>query len=268
MQLSEKQAKRLRTKYGDWALVTGATSGIGKGIANQLAMVGFNLVITGRRKSLLAALTNDFAQYHNAEIVAISGDLSQAEEVQRLLEETALLPIGISILNAGFGTSGGFLKADIATEANMLDLNCRSLLLMTHHFARQFAQKKGGAIVLMSSMVAFQGVPNAANYAATKAYVQSLGEALAVELRPQGIDVLCAAPGPVESEFAERANMRLGKAMQPQQVSVSILKAIGRKGTVLPGFMTKFLVFNLRLTPRWAKIRIMQKVMEGFTKHQ
>ena len=139
---------------------------------------------------------------------------------------------------------------------------------MTYHYAQRFAEKGKGAIVLMSSMVAFQGVPNAANYAATKAYVQTLGEALAVELRPKGVDVLCAAPGPVGSGFSERADMQMGKAMRPAEVSIPILKAIGKKGTVLPGFMTKFLVFNLRLTPRWAKIRIMQQVMGGFTKHQ
>ena len=111
-------------------------------------------------------------------------------------------------------------------------------------------------------------MPSAAHYAATKAYVQSLGEALRLELKPEGIDVLCAAPGPVETGFSERADMKMGMALTAKDVGVPILSAIGRKTTVKPGFLTKLLFFNLGMVPRWAKVRIMGKVMGGFTKHQ
>ena len=117
-------------------------------------------------------------------------------------------------------------------------------------------------------MVAFQGVPYAANYAASKAFVQSLGEALAIELKGDGIDVLSAAPGPVATGFAKRANMKMDMTLKPEDISLSIVKAIGRRKTILPGFLTKFLVFKLRMPPRWAKTIIMGKVMAGFTKHQ
>ncbi len=120
----------------------------------------------------------------------------------------------------------------------------------------------------MSSIVAFQGVPYAANYAATKAYVQTLAEALAVELKPYGVDVLAAAPGPVKSGFEERANMKMSMSLTPSKVAVPILKALGRKTTVLPGVLTKFLVYSLRTVPRWGKIKIMEKVMGGMTAHQ
>ncbi|UPT68195.1 MAG: SDR family NAD(P)-dependent oxidoreductase [Sphingobacteriales bacterium JAD_PAG50586_3] len=120
----------------------------------------------------------------------------------------------------------------------------------------------------MSSMVAFQGVPYAAHYAATKAYVQTFAEALAVELKPYGVDVLAAAPGPVKSGFSSRANMKMDLALTPEQVGVPILKALGRKTTVLPGFLTKLLVYSLRTVPRWGKIRIMKMVMGGMTQHQ
>jgi hypothetical protein len=117
-------------------------------------------------------------------------------------------------------------------------------------------------------MVAFQGVPYSANYAATKAYVQSLGEALAEELRPHGVDVLAAAPGPVASGFGQRANMKMNMSLTPQQVGIPILKALGRNTTVLPGFLTKFLVYSLRTVPRWGKVKIMKIVMGGMTEHQ
>lgn len=266
MSLSKKTIQRLQQQYGDWVLITGATSGIGRELAWRFGEAGFKLVITGRREALLNELSTQLFDQFKTETIPITGDLSRRTDVQALIRGTEHLPIAIAVLNAGFGTSGKFIQADIEQEVNMLDLNCKALLLLSHHFAKKMAAApQKGAIVLMSSMVAFQGVPNAAHYAATKAYVQSLGEALAIELKPEGVDVLCAAPGPVESGFAKRAGMRMNKALQPEDVGRPIIRAIGKKGTVLPGLLTKFLVYNLRMTPRWAKVRIMGNVMAGFT---
>ena len=140
---------------------------------------------------------------------------------------------------------------------------------MAHHFAVSMStHHRKGAIVMMSSIVAFQGVPNAANYAATKAYVQSLAEGIGQELQTHGIDVLAVAPGAVASGFAERADMKMGATLRPEDVGVPLIKAIGKRRNVLPGFLSKLLAYNLRLTPRWGKVRIMGKVMRGFTKHQ
>ncbi|MEO1030284.1 MAG: SDR family NAD(P)-dependent oxidoreductase [Bacteroidota bacterium] len=269
MKLKQHTIKRLKGNYGTWSLITGATSGIGKELALKLGEAGFNLVITGRRKRLLDALKEHLYETYNIDVVTIASDLSLEHDVIHLIEETEHLNLGIVILNAGFGTSGKFINSNLDDEMNMLNLNCKALLILTHHFVNSFkSQSKKGAIVFLSSMVAFQGVPNAANYAATKAYVQSLGEALSIELKSEGIDVLCAAPGPVETGFSARADMKMSKALKPKAIAIPIINAIGKKSTVLPGFLTKFLVYNLRMTPRWGKIRIMGKVMQGFTKHQ
>ena len=117
-------------------------------------------------------------------------------------------------------------------------------------------------------MVAFQGTPYSANYAATKAYVQTLAEGIAVELKPQGVDVLAVSPGPVDTGFGKRADLKMSMSLKPSQVGVPILKALGRTTTVLPGILTKVLVYSLRTVPRWAKVRIMGKVMGGMTEHQ
>ncbi|MEL7124084.1 MAG: SDR family NAD(P)-dependent oxidoreductase [Bacteroidota bacterium] len=269
MKLSNKTIQRLNNKYGNWILITGATSGIGKEIALKFGEAGFNLIITGRREKLLHELSSLLFDKYQVETIPIVGDLSNEDEVQHLIKETAHLNIGIAVLNAGFGTSGKFIDANLEVEINMLNLNCKALMMLTHHFANKMKkQPQRGAIVLMSSMVAFQGVPNAAHYAATKAYVQSFGEAIALELKSEGIDIICAAPGPVESGFSERANMKMSMALSPEDVGIPIINAIGKKTTVLPGFLTKLLVYNLRMTPRWGKIRIMGNVMSGFTKHQ
>lgn len=269
MKLAKRTVNRLKAQYGDWVLITGATSGIGRAIAEELGKAGFSLVLTGRREGLLEQLKSQLQNEFGTETLCLPGDLSIIEDVSALIAATANIPIGIAVLNAGFGTSGKFTAANLEEEFNMLSVNCKAVLALSHHFTQRFSnENRRGAIVFMSSMVGFQGVPNAAHYAATKAYVQSLGEGIARELKPNGIDVLCAAPGPVQSGFASRANMKMGKALSPTQVAIPIIRSIGRKSTVLPGFLTKFLVYNLRMTPRSIKIRIMEKVMAGFTKHQ
>jgi short-subunit dehydrogenase len=198
----------------------------------------------------------------------VVSDVSETEGIDKIIQSTQGLNIGLLIVSAGYGTSGNFIDTSLHSEINMLKVNCEALLSLTHYYSQQFAQQKRGGIILMSSMVAFQGTPYSANYAATKAYVKTLAEALAVELKPKGVDVLAAAPGPVESGFSQRANMKMSMSMKPADIGIPILKALGRKTTVLPGFLTKFLVYSLRTVPRWGKIKIMKKVMGAMTAHQ
>lgn len=269
MKISQKTIKRLKKNYGEWVLITGATSGIGRELALKFGEAGFNLVVAGRRQQLLQDLSTQVFDNYGTECIPIQGDLTITNDIDHLLAEIDHLDIGIAVLNAGFGTSGKFINADLDKEVNMLDLNCKSVLIMAHRLAGKIkSQSKKGALVFMSSIVAFQGVPYAAHYAATKAYVQSLSEALAIELKNEGIDVLAASPGPVTSGFSERADMKMNMSLKPQEVGVPIIEAIGRKSSILPGFLTKILAYNLRMTPRWGKIRIMGTVMSGFTKHQ
>lgn len=269
MKLKDKTINRLNNDYGKWVLITGATSGIGKEMATVFAAAGFSLVITGRRTAVLNEMSTFFSDNYGTKTVISPGDLSVQKDVEDLIESVAHLPVNMLILNAGFGSSGQFISSDIHTEIDMLAVNCKAVMILTHHFANKIKlSSKKGAIVLLSSIVAFQGVPNASHYSATKAYIQSMGEGLSHEFKPYGIDLLCAAPGPVNSGFSKRANMRMGKALKPSDVAVPIINSIGIKRTVFPGWFTKFLMFNLRLTPRWGKIRIMKMVMAGFTKHQ
>ena len=269
MNVNTKTITRLKSQYGDRVLITGATSGIGKALAMKFGQAGFNLILTGRRKQLLESFCTELFDQFKIEAVPIQGDLTRPEDVNHLLKEVTDLNPGIIVLNAGFGTSGKFINSRIEDELNMLELNCKTVLKMAHHFiGKMRLDQRKGAIVLLSSMVGFQGVPNAAHYAATKAYVQSLGEGLAVELKEHGIDILAAAPGPVASEFAERANMKMDMSMKPEDIAVPIIKAIGRKSTLLPGRLTKLLVYSLRTAPRFLRVRIMGQVMGGFTRHQ
>lgn len=268
MNLSKREQNNLAQEYGPWALVTGASSGIGKAIATQLAESGLNLILVARRSSILETLRVELRKGREIEVVCLTTDLAHRSNVENLLQQLQSYDIGLFVGAAGFGTSGAFLEADLDQELNMLAVNCESILLMTHFFAKSMVERGRGGIILLASLVGFQGVPYAAHYAATKAYVQSLGEALAVELKGHQVDVLAAAPGPVNSGFADRANMQMGNVLSPVQVAVPILRALGKRHTVLPGGLTKLLVGSLRTVPRWAKVRIMSKIMGGMTQHQ
>lgn len=252
------------TTYGPWAVVTGASDGIGREFARSLAKEGFKLVMVARRRQALESLAKELA----TEVRIVDADLATVEGLARVDAETQALDVGLLIASAGFGTSGGFLDNPLEAELSMIDVNCRAVAAMSHSFGKRFVKRGRGGIVLLSSLVALQGVRNAANYAATKAWVQSFAEGLALELGPLGVDVLASAPGPVRSGFGERANMQMSMSATPDIVATSTLAALGRSGTVRPGFLSKFLEWSLMFLPRWGRVRVMSMVMGGMTKHQ
>jgi uncharacterized protein len=223
MKFSENEKSRLKKEYGPWAIVSGASSGIGLEITERLAESGFNLLIHSRSENTLQEIARRLRATYHVEVTTVASDVSEFSGVQKIIEAAQTLPIGLLVASAGYGTSGEFIHASVHAETNMLRVNCEALLSLTHHFAQKFSAQKRGGIILMSSMVAFQGVAFSANYAATKAYVQSLAEALAEELKPYGVDVLAAAPGPVASGFGQRANLKMNMSLTPQQVGVPIL---------------------------------------------
>jgi short-subunit dehydrogenase len=262
------KAEHWKKTYGPWAVVTGASDGIGREVALQLATAGLNVLLVARRREVLESLAETLEAHHGVQARAVAVDLGWQAGVEEVVAASNGLDVGLLVAAAGFGTSGPFLASDLAEELSMIDVNCRAVAALSHHFGRRFARRGSGGLVLMSSIVAFQGVPRAANYAATKAYVQSLAEGLRIELEPHGVDVLASAPGPVHSGFAERAGMRMGQALKPQDVARGTLVALGGYGTVRPGWLSKLLGGSLALLPRWGRVRIMTAVMGGMTRHR
>lgn len=254
-----------QTSYGPWAVVTGASSGIGRAFAADLARRGLNLVLVARREAALDALAGEMS---SLETRVVAADLGTEGGLAAVEEATADLDVGLLVASAGFGTSGALSDGDLQGEMEMLDVNCRAVLRQSHHFGRRFAGRGRGGIVLLGSLVGFQGTPYAAHYAATKAYVQALGEALHVELKPRGVDVVVSAPGPVHTGFADRADMQMGAALRPEDVVGPTLAALGRRQTVRPGLLSKALAAGLAPLPRWARVRMMERVMGGMTRHQ
>jgi uncharacterized protein len=255
-------------RYGPWAVVTGASDGIGRAFAHCLAAQGLQLVLVARREAVLLELAAELKRSHGTQCLVVAADLADLESVQRLAERTAALDVGLLVAAAGFGTSGPLLDAELGSETAMADLNCTSVLAQAWHFGRRFSKRGRGGVVFMSSLLAFHGTPRAAHYAATKAYVQTLAEGLRVEWEPLGVDVIASAPGPIRTGFAARANLQMAQALPAEVVARVTMQALGRKTTVRPGWLSKLLGWSLATLPRWGQVMVITQVMKGMTAHQ
>jgi short-subunit dehydrogenase len=255
----------LKTRFGPTALITGASDGIGRAFAEALAIQGFDLVLVARREGVLQDLALDLGTTYGVAVQVIAVDLSSPQAVTDILARTEGQPIGLLVAAAGFGSIGPFLAQDVASEVNMVDVNCHSVVALTHGIAARMARAGRGGIVLFGSVVGFQGVPGSATYAATKGFIQGFAEALMVELRPKGLSVLSVAPGPVGTGFAARSGMQMGQAETPEVVARAALAALRRGGTVRPGFLAKTLGWSLAMLPRWGRVRLLGQIMKGMT---
>ncbi len=261
-----KATSAFEQKYGPWALVTGASDGIGRAFAEELARRGVHVVLVARRRLQLEQLATTLTQTYGVQCQVLVANLSDAQGVQQVLDNSTGRDVGLVVCAAGFGTSGPFLQNDLATELDMLQVNCGALAALSWGLGQRLVQRGRGGLVLLSSVVAFQGVPRSAHYAATKAYVQTLSEGLREEWRELGVQVLAVAPGPVRSGFAARSQMSMARAEDPQVVARASLDALGRTGTVRPGLLAKLLGYSLALAPRWGRVRIMGRVMAGMAR--
>jgi short-subunit dehydrogenase len=258
----------LRERFGPVALVTGASDGIGRAFAEHLAADDLDLILVARRAEKLAALAADLAGRHGIDCTIVPADLATAEGVAATGDAAASRDVGLLVAAAGYGTSGPFLDADLAAELDMIDVNCRGVVALCHRVGAQLVARQRGGIVLMSSIVAFQGVAGAANYAATKAFIQTFAEGLGRELKPQGVAVLAVAPGPVRSGFEARAGMRMSRTDTPADVAAGALRALGRRRTVRPGSLSKLLGLSLATLPRALRTRILSGAMADMTAHR
>src|SRR6185436_19047767 len=192
-------------------LITGASSGIGEVFARKLAARGRNVLLVARSEEKLITLCNELGRSNNIRAQYVALDLSKPESAEQLFQEAKRrgLPVDMLINNAGFGSMGEFGNLDLARELNMIDLNIKSLVELTHRFLQPMVVRKQGAIINVASTAGFQPVPFMATYAATKAFVLSFSEALWEENRPHGVHVMALCPGVTETNFFEAAQIQM-----------------------------------------------------------
>lgn len=234
-----------KNKSNSWSLVTGASGGIGLAYAVELAKKKRSIILVARNEKRLVELSQELSQQFGVETKTIAADLSSVEGVNQLISETEKLKVELLINNAGKEESGDFLTLPADEMISSIALNCSAPLLLAHHFANRMAEQGGGNILFISSIVAFQGVPLIANYAATKSYLLTFAEGIALELESKGVNISIAAPGFTKTNLAPHQNFENTpfKPLNAEFVASYTLKRLGKQRLIIPGFINKVLFY-------------------------
>lgn len=258
----------LTQRYGAWALITGASSGIGAEYAQQLAAQGMNLALLARRTDRLEELGKKLSEQYGIQYRAIGADLNSDSFLPAVIEQTQDLEIGLLVNNAGFTNHGDFLDNDLAAEERLVNVNCRAATLLAHHFGRLMRDRKRGGIMFTASVVGFTSVPIWATYSGSKAYDLLLAESLNVELKPYGVDVMAVCPGSTRTEFLDYQGFWSKiLVMEASDVVRGALKSIGKRPYYIAGWMNKLTIFSFRFIPRWLSARIFGFLLRDMGSH-
>lgn len=252
-------------RYGPWAVVAGASEGIGASFSKKLAERGLNLVLVARRAAPLEELAAELRQKHGVEVKVQPLDLGSPDAVAGMSTATEGLDVGLMVYNAAYCPIGAFLDIEVEEHLKSVDVNVYGPLRMSHYFGRRFVKRGKGGIILMSSMSGFQGTAMVASYAATKAYDMVLAEGLWYELQRQGVDVLACVAGATLTPNYESSTDRIPKAspMRPDDVTEQALRDLSKRPLGVSGRRNRFAsVLLARLLPRRAAIEIVSKETE------
>lgn len=252
-------------RYGPWALVTGASSGIGREFARQVAARGVNVLLVARRAERLAELADELAG-RGVAARPVPVDLCFDGFLDPIRAAAAGLEVGLLVNSAGFSLTGPFLDMDRDNMARLLNLNCRAPMMLTREFGPAMRARRRGGIVFVSSVTGFVATPQWSLYAATKAFDLLLGEGLAAELRADGVDVLTLAPGATRTEFQDVAGIDDFMAMEAADVVAHALGRLGRADVTVPGWFYRGGVFATRFLPRGVNRAVFGRLLAAMRK--
>ena len=261
----------MTTTDDSWVLITGASSGFGEEFSRQYAEQGHPLVLVARRLDRLETLAEALRQRYRVDVVVEQVDLSEVAAVIQLHQRLHERGIAIDILvnNAGHGRQGPFLERPLDDALSMVQLDIASLTAVTHVFAQDMRTRGRGKILLIASLLAYQGVQNFAVYAAAKAYVLRLSEALHRELESHGITVTALCPGMSDTGFATAAQQKITPALKLVMMKAAPVVRAGIRAlqagriSVVPGWANKAIVIFVWATPRWLHQAIFSRVMNA-----
>lgn len=234
-------------RYGPWALIAGASEGLGAAWSRALAARGLKLVLLARRPELLESTAASLRTEFGVEVLTHAVDLASPSLIETLAEVLSPREIGLLVFNAASPAQGPFLERPVAEQLRALEVNCRAPLQLVHALAPAMAKRGCGGVVLMSSITAFQGSPFISTYAATKAFNLVLAEGLWFELRDRGVDVLACVAGATKTPNLLRSSPQGEPGMiEPEQVVAEALAALGRRPSVVTGAFNRFATFFMR----------------------
>ncbi len=241
-------------RYGPWAVVVGASEGIGRAFALALAEQTVNLVLVARRDGPLGAFARELETRFSVQARTVLADAGAADLLDRIAEATRDIEVGLVVYNAALSIVGPFLQTQLEDHLSAIDVNCRGPLAMTHAYGRKMAERGRGGIILLSSLSGLQGTALVATYAATKAFDLVLAEGVADELSTQGVDVMACVAGATRTPTFERSNPRdagaLARPMDADVVAREALAALGKTRTFFPGRVNRVAAIAMRLLPR------------------
>ncbi len=255
-----------RSRYGPWAVVTGASSGIGEQFALALARRGLDLALVARRQDRLERLAADLRREHRIQTRVLAMDLEQPEAPEQLALALADLDLGLVVNNAGFGWQGSFLEQDPAAMRRMVRVNCEAPVLIARRLLPRLVARRAGGMILVASTAGYQGVPHMSLYGATKGFDLLLGEALGEELRGTGVDVIVVSPGHTATEFHGIAQVQgavAGIAARPEDVVKETLERLGRSRSFVHGRLNRFLVFAQRFSTRRLTVAVTGRLLRS-----
>ncbi len=240
----------LPERYGEWALITGASSGIGAEFARALAREGMSCVLTARREDRLQALAGELEKAHKVSTRVVAADLAEPQGADQLASAIQDIEIGVLVNNAGFGYAGRFDKQETQRLQTMIQLNCVAPVVLTSHLLSGMRARRRGAIVITGSVAGRQPLPWHGVYSATKAFDLFFGESLWGELQGTGIDVVVLEPGLTRTEFQEVAGETAHAGESPAKVVKVALDALGQQPSVVSGWFNWLRASLVRLVPR------------------
>jgi uncharacterized protein len=246
-------------RYGEWALVVGASQGLGAAYARALAERGMNLVLAARRKSLLEQVAEDLRGTCRVEVRCCDGDLAIPGFLETLEGACSTIDLGLIVYNAAHAPVGEFVSTPVEDLMRVIDVNMRAPVALLRALLPPMALRGRGAVVLMTSLAGNQGAPRLATYAASKAFTRVLAESLWHELKDEPIDVVACCAGAVRTPgYAVASGKDAPGTLDPEDVVEQTLRALGRGPVVIPGFVNRAAnVVMSRLLPQRAAIAIM-----------
>lgn len=241
------------------ALVTGASSGIGREISIGLARRGFDLIIAARRGQRLAELKQELMERYGVRVHIVLCNLAKKEDCLRLYREASRVRVDVLVNNAGFGVFGAFDESDLEDELRMIDVNIKAVHILTKLFLKDFKARNSGYILNIASLAGFMAGPNFAGYYASKNYIVQLTKAISEELRYNGSRVtVCAfCPGPVQTEFNETSGVEFAVAgmTAPDAAEYALTRMFRKKMLIVPTALGKTVVASARLLPSKLMLR-------------
>ncbi len=263
----KRQGPHLPDKYGTWAVVAGASEGLGAAFAAELAARGMNLVLVARRGGLLAEVADDLADAYGIEVRCVVADLADQAFAAELATAVSGLDVGIVIYNAAFAPLGPFLDNSEPEIARAVDVNMRGPMLAVRALAPAMCDRGRGAVVLMSSLSGLQGTPNIAVYAASKAFNTHLAESLWYELRSSGIDVVACCAGAMPTPgYQKNFGKKVPGMLSPQEAARQTLDALSRGPRFVPGFVNRMTAVLMgRLLSRRGAVRLIGRNTKDVT---